>query len=189
MENVLVCVSPSFQNSVSLCQVICQICPHQWKTENGYIYAPIPQWYLKYKQTIQYIFQYFFFFFKSWFGIVNEYTCTMICTWTCWKLTCAMSHAVTWSFRATKSKECTLCATFLAIFASPHPKSATTLLPGLKSKNDTFTWPTSSFAPRFIHIDLSLSNKVSTYNCLMSLMNKSTGFAGHLLTWVWNPWW
>lgn len=62
MENVLVCVSPSFQNSVSLGQVICQICPHQWKTENGYIYAPIPQWHLKYKQTIQYIFQYFFFF-------------------------------------------------------------------------------------------------------------------------------
>lgn len=71
-------------------------------------------------------------FFQSWFCIAL--TNNMVCSWTCWKLTCAMSHAVTWSFRATKSKEWTLCGTFLAIFASPHPKSATTLLPGLKSK-------------------------------------------------------
>lgn len=129
------CVSPSFENSVSLGQVICQICSHQWKTENGHIYAPIPQWYLKCNnQYTRYTTQPCIFssFFQSWFCIVLTYN--MVCSWTRWKLTCAMSQAVTWSFRATKSKEWTLCGTFLAIFASPHPKSATTLLPGLKSK-------------------------------------------------------
>lgn len=43
--------------------------------------------------------------------------------------------------------------------------------------------------PKFIYENLSLLQKISTYNCWMSLMNKSTGFAGHLLTWVWKPWW
>lgn len=100
MENVLVCVSPSFQNSVSLCQVICQICPHQWKTENGYIYAPIPQWYLKYKQTtgtcIQYIFQYFFFYFLNlfwpcqWIYMYHDMYMDLLKTYMCHVTCCNM---------------------------------------------------------------------------------------------------
>lgn len=45
---------------------------------------------------------------------------------------CAISHAITSSFAATKSSEYTLWGTDLANRPSPHPKSATISLFGLE---------------------------------------------------------
>lgn len=50
--------------------------------------------------------------------------------------TFAMLHAVTNSFLATRSNECTLFATLWAMIASPQPKSATTCDVDLKTKRE-----------------------------------------------------